>query len=146
MDEAHAEAEGLGVPPAFQVGEGQDELGFARRTPLHHRDGGAKRLQVLHRALHLRIAEGAGKALDLQGEVKLESKGSFVAEMARARVVLEDKAVDTDVPVLVTFDAGTINAQGMKITDDGKRILFFNGVKARFQQAPAGPSDGSTAP
>jgi lipopolysaccharide export system protein LptC len=86
------------------------------------------------------------KALDLQGEVKLESKGSFVAEMARARVVLEDKAVDTDVPVRVTFDAGTINAQAMKITDDGKRILFFNGVKARFQEAPLGPSDGSTAP
>ena len=85
------------------------------------------------------------KALDLQGEVKLESKGSFVAEMARARVVLEDKAVDTDVAVLVTFDAGTIHAEAMKITDDGKRILFFNGVKARFQQAPA-PSDGSTAP
>lgn len=86
------------------------------------------------------------KALDLQGQVKLESKGSFVAEMARARVVLDNKAVDTDVPVLVTFDAGTINAQAMKITDDGKRILFFNGVKARFQQAPLGPSDGSTAP
>ncbi|MDP4824007.1 MAG: LPS export ABC transporter periplasmic protein LptC [Aestuariivirgaceae bacterium] len=85
------------------------------------------------------------KALDLEGEVKLESRGGFVAHMSRARVVLEDKAVDTDVPVRVTFDAGVINAQGMKISDDGKRILFFNGVKARFQEAPA-PTDGSTAP
>lgn len=85
------------------------------------------------------------KGLDLQGGVSLESKGGYVAQMARAHVVLEDKSVDADVPVLVTFDRGTITAQAMKITDDGARILFFNGVKARFQQAPAA-SDGSTAP
>ena len=34
-----------------------------------------------------------------------------------------------------TFGSGTVNANGMQITDDGARILFLNGVKARFTAA-----------
>ena len=46
------------------------------------------------------------------------------------------QALDTDVPVEVVMNGGNsrINAGGMKISDDGKTILFLNGVKARFNQ------------
>ena len=37
-------------------------------APLHHRDGGAQRLQVLDGVLHLRVAEGQRQALELQLE------------------------------------------------------------------------------
>ena len=43
-------------------------------------------------------------------------------------------------PVSVTFTTGTVNANAMQITDDGARILFLNGVKARFT-APEGKGD-----
>jgi hypothetical protein len=38
------------------------------------------------------------------------------------------------VPVAVTLDnGGTIFAKGLKISDDGRYILFLNGVKAKFK-------------
>jgi hypothetical protein len=39
-----------------------------------------------------------------------------------------------NVPVLVEMDSGTITANGLKISNDGKNILFLNGVKARFTE------------
>jgi LPS export ABC transporter protein LptC len=82
------------------------------------------------------------RVLELQGGVKIDSQGSYIAKMSRARVVVEDKSLDTDVPVTVTFANGRIDANGMKITDDGKRIVFFNRVKARFEP---GAAQGTTA-
>ena len=78
VDEAHAEAEGLGVAAAVQLREGQHDLGFSGPTPLHHGDGHAQRLQVLHRALHVRVAEGGGEALDLQCEFLLVDAGRCI--------------------------------------------------------------------
>ncbi len=57
----------------------------------------------------------------------------FVARMAKAHVVVEQKSLTSDVPVDVTMGGGTIKANGLQITDDGARILFLNGVKARFR-------------
>lgn len=81
------------------------------------------------------------KQLDLEGDVRIISQGSYEARMAKARVVIEDKSLTSEVPVTVTFDTGRIDANGMKITDDGQRIVFFNRVKAHFE-AP----EGSAAP
>ena len=38
--------------------------------------------------------------------------------------------------------SGTINANGMQITDDGARILFLNGVRTRFD-APQTKGDAN---
>lgn len=72
------------------------------------------------------------KALDLDGNVVLEQKDRFTARMASANVLVEEKKLVTDTPVAATFASGTVNANGMQITDDGERILFLNGVRARF--------------
>lgn len=68
MDKAQAEAKCLGVPTAFEVGEGQDHPGFARCAPLNDGHSRAQGLKVLHRALHVGVAEGLREALDLQAE------------------------------------------------------------------------------
>ncbi len=72
------------------------------------------------------------KAIDLSGEVKLSSADQFVAEMAKASVAIDDKKFFSEVPVTVMHRRGQIEANGMEITEDGKRILFFNRVKATF--------------
>lgn len=82
------------------------------------------------------------EVLQLDGNVKLVSVDRFVADMDKAQVTLRDKRLRSEVPVAVTFDRGTILAKGLEITDDGNRILFFNGVKATFRPA----EEGSTKP
>ena len=77
------------------------------------------------------------KKLDLSGNVLLEQTDRFKARMDSARVVVEEKRLDSEGPVAATFGSGTVNANGLQITDDGARILFLNGVKARFDAPPA---------
>ena len=72
------------------------------------------------------------REIDLTGNVKITEPGRMTAVMSKAHVAMETKALETDVPVEVTTDSGQINAGGMKISDDGQKILFLNGVKARF--------------
>jgi LPS export ABC transporter protein LptC len=80
------------------------------------------------------------RKLELNGNVVLEQKDRFKARMDRANVVLGEKRLVSESPVAVTFPNGTINANGMQITDDGARILFLNGVKTRFD-APQAKGD-----
>jgi lipopolysaccharide export system protein LptC len=80
------------------------------------------------------------KKLDLAGNVLLEQKDRFKARMDRANIVVEEKRLVSESPVAVSFGSGTVNANGMQITDDGARILFLNGVKARFD-APQAKGD-----
>lgn len=70
--------------------------------------------------------------MDLVGDVVVIGDNRFTARMERAHVVVESKALTSDVPVTVDFGDGRINANGLEITDDGAKILFLNGVRARF--------------
>lgn len=76
------------------------------------------------------------KEFDLKGSVEIVQDGRFTARMDRARVMVEDKSMSSDVPVEVTFGDSIIRANGLKMTDDGANILFLNGVKARFTAPP----------
>lgn len=76
------------------------------------------------------------KAFDLSGSVEIVQDGRFTARMEKARVMVEDKTMTSDVPVEVRFGDSTINANGLKMTDDGANIVFLNGVKARFTAPP----------
>lgn len=75
------------------------------------------------------------KSLDLEGNVVLQQEGRFSARMDKATVAVKDKKLTTNSAVTAQFGSGTVNANGMQITDDGARILFLNGVKARFTAA-----------
>ena len=75
------------------------------------------------------------RALDLDGHVVLKQEGRFTAKMDKAKIAVKDKKLTADTPVTAEFGSGTVDANGMQITDDGARILFLNGVKARFTAA-----------
>ena len=75
------------------------------------------------------------KSLDLEGNVVLEQEGRFKARMDKANIAVNDKKLTADTAVSAQFGSGTVDANGMQITDDGARILFLNGVKARFTAA-----------
>jgi LPS export ABC transporter protein LptC len=75
------------------------------------------------------------KVIDLEGNVRLTSEGKFVADMDKARVFLVDKHLTTNVPVTVVLKYGKIVANGAEITDNGKRVLFFDRVKATYSPA-----------
>lgn len=81
------------------------------------------------------------KTLDLDGKVHIVSEGRFTADMDRAHVDTTTKKMTSDTPVTVVFGSGTINANGLEITDDGKNILFKDRVRAKFMSQP-GEGDG----
>ncbi len=83
------------------------------------------------------LYDADAKKLDLSGNVVLEQKDRFKARMEKANIVVEEKRLVSGSPVAVSFSSGTVNANGMEITDDGARILFLNGVKARFDASQA---------
>lgn len=83
------------------------------------------------------------KEVDLEGSVVISEVNRFTATMEKAHVAVRDKKLTSDVPVEMTFAGGTIRANGLQITNDGANILFLNGVKARFEDAPA---KGDTSP
>lgn len=80
------------------------------------------------------------KSLNLDGNVRLEQEGRFTARMDKATIDVTNKKLTSDTAVAATFGSGTVDANGMQITDDGARILFLNGVKARFT-APEGKGE-----
>jgi len=77
------------------------------------------------------------KILDLEGKIKLVSQGEYTAYLEKARVTLKEKRLYAKVPVTVIFDRGTIQANGIDISDNGNRVLFFDGVKTRFDSESA---------
>jgi LPS export ABC transporter protein LptC len=76
------------------------------------------------------------KELDLSGDVEIVEQGRFTARMERAHVVVEEKRLTSDAAVAVSLADGSIAAHGLEISDDGKTILFLNGVRARFGSTP----------
>ncbi len=81
------------------------------------------------------VYDSDSKTLDLAGDVHIISSGRFVATMPSARVSLQDKQLTSDAQVVVQFDNGDIVANGVRITNDGKDILFVNGVRAHVLSA-----------
>lgn len=83
------------------------------------------------------------RVFDLDGDVMIDMQGRFTARMDKAQVVVADKMLKSHVPVAVSMGDSTIDSNALEISNDGKRILFFNGVKAKFK--PSG-SKGDNPP
>jgi LPS export ABC transporter protein LptC len=81
------------------------------------------------------LYDSKSRQLDMQGNVTIRRQGDYTATMDNARVDVETKDLVSNVPVVVETATGTVYANGMKISNDGKTIVFLNGVKARFEEA-----------
>jgi lipopolysaccharide export system protein LptC len=82
------------------------------------------------------------RTLDLEGDVVFDQAGRFNGVMDKAQIAMKDKKVSSQSPVIVQMGSGTINANGMEITNDGNNILFLNGVRAKFKTS-GGKGDNS---
>ena len=75
------------------------------------------------------------KTADVAGAVKIAQDGGFTALMERAAIDIGHSTLSSESAVEVILREGVIRSNGLKITDDGAHILFFNGVKAHFDAA-----------
>jgi len=80
------------------------------------------------------LYDSKAREMDLEGKVRIVEAGRFTATMEKAHIAMETKNLVANVPVQVEMGSGTITANGLKISNDGKNILFLNGVKARFME------------
>lgn len=84
------------------------------------------------------------KRLDLVGKIRIISETEYTAFLEKTHVILKEKRMYANVPVSVIFDRGTIRSNGVDISDNGNRVLFFGRVKTRFNSAESAVNSGKT--
>jgi lipopolysaccharide export system protein LptC len=72
------------------------------------------------------------KALELAGDVVFSEGTRFKATMAKAAINTEDQSLVSKSPVKVDMQGTMIEAASLTVTENGTRILFKGGVKAKF--------------
>ncbi len=82
------------------------------------------------------------KALQLEGGVTFLEPGRMTAQMERAEVDVKTLTLTSNSPVEVDMQGTRISAQSLTVTQNGTRIHFKGGVKARFMTKPAAKGDG----
>jgi LPS export ABC transporter protein LptC len=82
------------------------------------------------------------RALDLKGDVIFAEGDRFRAEMAEAAVNIDTQTLTSKSPVKVNVIGGTITADSMEVGENGTRIIFKGGVKARFLTQGKTTGDG----
>jgi lipopolysaccharide export system protein LptC len=82
------------------------------------------------------------KALALEGGVTFVEPGRMTAQMERAQVDVKTLTLTSDSPVDVEMNGATIKAQSISVTENGTRIHFKGGVRARFVTKPETKGDG----
>jgi lipopolysaccharide export system protein LptC len=78
--------------------------------------------------------------LDLQKDVYLQSSSGYQAWMTRALVDLGKGTVNSDEPVDVKWQGGTLRGQKLRITEKGELIRFEGGVVVNLDNAGPPPA------
>ena len=73
------------------------------------------------------------KLLNLEGEVVFEQVGSYKANMLAADLNLDDLSLSSKSAVHVKSGTGTVDADHLEISDNGKKTLFTGHVKANLK-------------
>ncbi len=105
---------------------------------MFQRPGGEQLLVDAARARY----ETNTKLLHLEGAVTFNEAGRFTALMEGAEVNTETQTLVSQSPVTVNVIGGTIRADTFTVTDQGQRMLFKGGVKARFVTEDHQTGDG----
>jgi lipopolysaccharide export system protein LptC len=72
------------------------------------------------------------KALELSGDVVFTEGTRFKATMDKAAINTDDQSLVSKSPVKVDMQGAMIEAASLSVTENGTRILFKGGVKAKF--------------
>lgn len=96
------------------------------------------------------VFDSRSEQFSAEKEVRVETDKGMKAELHDARVNFKAGTVETDRPVAVSSPQGTIAADGMRVFDHGKRIVFEGNVRSVFtappeevqESAAAGPTAG----
>lgn len=73
------------------------------------------------------------KFLNLEGDVVFEQVGSYKATMLKADLNLDDLSLSSKSPVQVEMGSGSVAADHLEISDNGKKTLFTGHVKANLK-------------
>ncbi len=82
------------------------------------------------------------KALELMGNVVFSEGVRFRAVMTKAAINTEDQSLASKSPVKVDMQGTLIEADSLTVTENGTRILFKGGVKAKFKIKTKTTGDG----
>jgi lipopolysaccharide export system protein LptC len=84
----------------------------------------------------------ATKKFELQGNVVLSEGSTMKALMEVAEINTLDQSLQSSGPVTVDMKGTTIKAGSLSVSENGTRVLFRGGVKARFVTNTAATGDG----
>lgn len=86
------------------------------------------------------IYDTEAESVRLETNIRMTSTSHYTAELASAEVFLKEGRVRSDEPVVVTTSSGKLWSNGLDMWDKGKRILFRNRVRVRYdvKDRPAG--------
>jgi len=102
------------------VGESEDQLELvAPHGTLTLNDGGKATLTA--RVGHY---DRAAERMDLEGDVRLTLRDDYRVDTSLASIDLSSSAASGSAPVTATGDFGTVEAEGFKVIDGGKTVLF----------------------
>ena len=73
------------------------------------------------------------KLLNLEGDVVFEQVGSYKATMQAADLNLDDLSLSSKSAVHVEMGSGSVDADHLEISDNGKKTLFTGHVKANLK-------------
>jgi lipopolysaccharide export system protein LptC len=119
------------------VGDTEDQLELVAPHGTLTLDDGGKATLTAAIGHYDRTAE----RMDLEGDVRLTLRDEYRVDTSLASIDLQASAASGSAPVTATGDFGTINAEGFKVMDGGKTVLFtgqsrmiLNGQRAVLPQ------------
>ena len=82
------------------------------------------------------------KELVLTGDVVINDGTRYSARMDKASINTDDQSLTSQSPVKVDMQGSLIEADSLTVRENGTRILFKGGVKARFKTKTTQTGDG----
>ncbi len=88
------------------------------------------------------VYDGNHNTLRLSEGISIETSDGYAAKFTAADIDLDGASLVSDQPLAVSSKDGTLTANGVRVSDRGKRVIFVNGVSLKFVP----PGDLMTVP
>lgn len=96
----------------------------------------------------LGVFDGNNDTLQLSDGIAIKTTTGYWASFEEAAIDLKQGTLKSDQPIEIRTAQGTIRANGVEVTDRGKRIAFLNGVSVTYLpsgELAAAPANNETA-